>query len=128
MTGNGEPALVYIMDDDESARRGLARLVRSAEIEVQTFASAREFLDSPHRIERACVVADVMMTGMSGVDMCRELSGADAALPVIFVTAYDTPETRQAAKEVGAAGYFRKPVDGYALLDAIRWALSSKGS
>jgi len=116
--------VAYIVDDDESARRGLTRLVNCGGIEARSFASAREFLDAKCQDEDACLVADVKMPEMSGLDLCRALSDAGAGIPVILITAYDTSENREAAMQAGAVAYLRKPVDGRALLDAVRWALA----
>ncbi len=114
---------VFIVDDDESVRRSMKRLLRSAGFQAETFASAQEFLDADRSYEGACVVADVMMPGLGGLDLRERLAGMGSTIPVILVTAYDTDETREQAKSLGVAGYFRKPVDDQALLDAIQWAL-----
>jgi FixJ family two-component response regulator len=117
-------SLVYVVDDDESVRRALRRLLHSWGLRARTFASATEFLDSGSREEDACLIADIRMPGLGGLDLHRELLAKGSTIPVIFITAFDTAETREQAKALGAAGYFRKPVDDQALLDAIRWALS----
>lgn len=117
-------ALVYIVDDDESVRRGLARLIRAAGMEAQAFSSAEEFLKIRDLGHNGCLVADVKMPGRGGLELLRELKARAIDLPVILVTAFDTRETREEAKRAGAVEYFRKPVDGQALLDAITWALS----
>ncbi len=119
-------AIVYIVDDDDSVRRAIARLIRSAAMEAQTFASGGDFLKSKFRDQKACMVADVRMPGMSGLELHQKLIERGIKLPVIFVTWFDTAETRNQARESGAFGYFRKPVDDQALLDAIQWALSSQ--
>ncbi len=119
-------AIMYIVDDDESVRRALRRLLRSAGLEATTFASAREFLDSDYRTENACLILDIQMPGLSGLDLQRELQAAGSTLPVIFITAFDSAETREEARSLGAAGYFQKPVDDQALLDAIQWVLSEE--
>jgi FixJ family two-component response regulator len=117
-------SLVYVVDDDESVRRALRRLLYSWGLRARTFASAAEFLDSGSREEDACLIADIRMPGLGGLDLQRELRAKGSTIPVIFITAFDTAETRERARALGAAGYFRKPVDDQALLDAIRWALS----
>ena len=76
--------------------------------------------------ENSCVVSDVQFPGKSGLELPVMLDRAGHHLPVIFVTAHDTPETRDRAQRIGGAGYFRKPVDDQALLDAIVWAISGK--
>jgi FixJ family two-component response regulator len=121
---SGTTSLVYLVDDDESVRRALRRLLHSAGLQAKTFASATEFLDSGSREENACLIADIRMPGLGGLDLQRELLAKGSTIPVIFITAFDTPETRERARALGATGYFRKPVDDQAILDAIRWALS----
>ena len=119
-----KPATVFIIDDDVSLRRALTRLVHSAGMEPQPYPGATEFLQADLSSERACVVSDIRMNGMNGLELHRALKEAGLLLPVIFVTAHDTEETRAQAKSQGAVAYFRKPVDDQALLDAIDWALS----
>jgi FixJ family two-component response regulator len=116
--------VIYIVDDDESVRRAMKRLIRSAGMEAQTFASAHKLLDFELRKHNACMIVDVKMSGMSGLELQDELRAKGSDLPVIFITGFDTPETRDQAKKAGAAGYFRKPVDDQALLDSIQWVLS----
>jgi FixJ family two-component response regulator len=118
------PVIVYIVDDEPSICTAYARLARSAGMQARTFASVDDFLESDISDENACVVSDVQMPGVSGLELPTSLERAGHRLPVIFVTAHDTPETRDRAERVGAAGYFRKPVDDQALLDAIAWALN----
>jgi FixJ family two-component response regulator len=89
-----------------------------------TFASVDDFLHTDLSDDNACVISDVRMPGISGLALPTLLARAGRHLPVILVTAYDTPETRELAQRTGAAAYFRKPVDDQALLDAVAWALS----
>ena len=117
------PNCVCVVDDDPSARRGLARLLRTAGHEVREHASAQEFLDALSSETCECLVLDARMPGLSGEDLQVELKARGVRLPIIVVTADDDPETRLKAQRMGAAGFFRKPVDGTALLDAIAWAL-----
>ena len=119
-------SIIYIVDDDASVRRALGRLLRAAGMDVRLFESARHFLDSDFTCENACLVADVKMPGLDGLELQQQLHEKGVDLPVIFVTGFDTEGTRDLAKASGAAGYFRKPVDDRALLDAIRWALSRR--
>jgi FixJ family two-component response regulator len=120
------PVQVYIVDDEPTVYTAYARLIRAAKMEPRTFASVEEFIESDFTDENACVVSDVRMPGTSGLELPAILARAGRHLPVIFVTAHDTPETRDIAQQAGAAGYFRKPVDDQALLDAITWALSGQ--
>ena len=118
------PIKIYIVDDEPSVRTAYARLVRSAKMEPRTFASGEEFMQTNVSDENACVISDVRMPGASGLELPAMLSRAGRHVPVIFTTAHDTAETRDFAHRLGASGYFRKPVDDQALLDAIVWALS----
>jgi FixJ family two-component response regulator len=93
-------------------------------MQPSTFASVDEFMRADLPDANACVVSDVRMPGTSGLELPALLAKADRHVPVILVTAHDTPETRDTAQRVGAAAYFRKPVDDQALLDAIEWAIS----
>jgi FixJ family two-component response regulator len=113
--------IVYLIDDDASVRRSLGRVLNSAGLKWEAFASADEFLAAPHAA-RGCVVADMTMPGTSGLDLLRHVQAAHSPIPVILLTAHDTDEIRLAAREAGAAAFFRKPVDSQALLDAIAWA------
>ena len=114
---------VYLVDDDASVRAGLARLMRTAGYEVFVFGSARAFLDALEPEASGCIVLDSRMPEMSGEELLRELRERDVDFPIIFVTADETPELRQTAERIKAAGFFRKPVDGPALLDAVKWVL-----
>jgi len=120
--------IIYIVDDDESVRRAMKRLFSSIGIDAQTFASGREFLDADYRDQNACLIVDVKMPGMSGLELQKKLVAKGTKIPVVFITAFDTEEIRSEAKKTGAAGYFRKPVDDQALLDSIKWALSNQPS
>ena len=116
--------IVYIVDDDASVRKGLIRLMDSEKLEARSFASANEFLDSEFRDQRACLIADVKMPGLTGLELQQKMLARGYELPIIFITGYDTEQTRELAKRMGALGYFCKPVDDQALLDTINWALS----
>ena len=114
---------VFVVDDDLSARRALTRLLRTAGHDVYDFASAQDFLAALGTDAFGCVVLDVTMPGMSGEELVVELNARGVRLPVIVVTADDDAETRSKAQRMKAAAFFRKPVDGTALLDAVEWAL-----
>jgi FixJ family two-component response regulator len=120
------PIQVYIVDDEPSVCTAYARLVRSAKMQPLTFASVEDFMQSEFSDANACVISDIQMPGASGLDLPALLDRAGHRVPVIFVTAHDTPETRALAQRAGAVAYFRKPVDDQALLDAIAWALSGE--
>ncbi len=115
---------VFLVDDDPSVRRALTRLIKSSGYAVQTFASAREFLQH-RRVSAegaACLVLDVRMPGLSGLDLQRELQEANALLPIVFITGHgDIPMSVKAMKE-GAVDFLPKPVNDKDLLRAIEQA------
>src|SRR5258705_7608070 len=109
---------VFIVDDDLSVRRSTERLIRAAGLKVQTFISAQEFLKNPRPEGPACLVLDVRMPGLSGMDLQRELTRAGITIPIIFITAHgDIPITVRAMK-TGAVEFLTKPFKSRALLDA----------
>ena len=119
--------MIYIVDDDQSVRANFARLMRSAGFSAQAFASAEEFLASTHTIEPGCLLLDVTLPGLSGLQLQAELNNRHIHLPVIAVTARDDSETSAMARQLGAHYFFRKPVDGQALIDAIQWVQATEG-
>jgi FixJ family two-component response regulator len=120
------PIQVYIVDDEPSICTAYARLVRAAKMQPRTFASVEDFVRSEFTDKNACVISDVQFPGKSGLELPVLLGRSGHHLPVIFVTAHDTPETRDLALRFGASAYFRKPVDDQALLDAIAWAIGGQ--
>ena len=114
--------MVYLVDDDESVRRSLQRLLRSAGFEVKAFSSGENFLETEKFDIKACVVVDIRMPGLTGFDVQEKLASMGIRIPVITVSAFDDAETRERARKLGAVAFFRKPVDGQALIDAIHWA------
>jgi len=118
-----KPRLVFVVDDDRSARSGITRLLRTAGHDVRAFASAEEFLDAFDPETFGCMVLDARMPGMSGEELQAELKTRGVQLPIIVVSGDDDPTTRRTAHRMNAAAFFRKPVDGSALLDAIEWAV-----
>ena len=120
--------LIYVVDDDASARQALEMLLISANMEVQAFERADDLLKCMRREDRACLIADIKMKGLDGLELQQKLAESAIKIPVIFLTALDSNETRQQAKQAGAVGYFRKPVDDQALLDIIQWTLTSCSS
>jgi FixJ family two-component response regulator len=118
-------ATVFLVDDDPSVRKALARLIKSAGYEVQTFASAREFLDNrPDAKAPACLVLDVRMPGLSGLDLQQALYDDIEALPIVFITGHgDIPMSVKAMKQ-GAIDFLPKPVRDNEFLRAIEQALA----
>jgi two-component system response regulator TtrR len=120
--------LIYVVDDDASVRKALTMLFVSADMEVRTFKAAEDLLKCQVRKRNACLISDIKLKGLSGLELQQQLTERGTKMPVIFLTAFDSNEIRQQAKQAGAVGYFRKPVDDQALLDTIHWAISSNSS
>ena len=123
MARNGR--LVCIVDDDASLRRSLRNLLSSVGFPVQTFDSAEAFLDARPGDSIGCVVLDVRMAGMSGLDLLKHLMASGSRIPVIMLTAHADEDTRRRSLEAGAVAFLEKPVRSAALLEAVRAALSS---
>jgi FixJ family two-component response regulator len=117
------PPLVAIVDDDVSVRRSTRRLLQSAGLCVETFASAEEFLMSGRAEETACLILDLRMPGMNGLQLQRCLVEDSNPVPIVFVTAHSSPEDELLALQAGAREFLQKPIDKDALLLAIRNAL-----
>lgn len=116
-------AEVYIVDDDDGMRRGLAFLLRSAGYDVACFASARAFLDEYDPTKRGCLLLDVRMPGMSGLELQEHLRAQQTDLPVIIVTAFADVAMAVRAMKAGAFDFIEKPFEGSALLSRVRRAL-----
>jgi FixJ family two-component response regulator len=114
-----KPITVAIVDDDQSLRDSFQDLFESVGIVGRTYASAEEYLETTGGVVFTCVLADVKMSGMSGLALLKELSSRDRSLPVFIMTAFSDPNTEAAAFRGGAAGFFRKPVNAKAVLDAV---------
>jgi FixJ family two-component response regulator len=114
--------MVFVVDDDPSVRKALRRLIRSAGLEVETFASAEEFLDFERKDGPACLVLDIQMPGLSGLQLQDRLMTSGANLPIIFITAYEDANVRARALDQGAARFLEKPFDDQVLLEAIHSA------
>ena len=115
--------LIYIIDDDPSVRRGLGRLLKAAGFSVRAYASGKEFLDHEKAIEKDCIILDVQMPGMNGLELQQLLRDDDLHVPVIFITGHHDDKARIAARRAGAVGFFHKPFDDQALIDTIEFAL-----
>jgi len=120
--------LVAIVDDEESVRRALSRLVRSAGFRVEVYASGADFLGAVEERPPHCALLDLRMPHLSGLDVLRALRQAASPVPVIVITGDDAPEVRSVALEHGARAYLRKPVDDTVLLDAIHTAIGAGSS
>jgi FixJ family two-component response regulator len=114
---------ISIVDDDDSIRRATKALLRSVGYEVETFGSAESFLESDALRETECLVLDVRMPGIDGLELQRRLNQAKSQVPIIFVTAHDDRSHRRTAMEAGAANFFRKPFEGTAFVTAVQDAV-----
>jgi FixJ family two-component response regulator len=122
-------SVVSIVDDDISVRRSLDRLMRSAGLEVNVFASAEEFLNSTHPRKADCLILDIRLPGISGIDLHRHLLARRYNVPVIFITAHGSDEdARSEAASDWTVAYLIKPLDGDDLLDAVDAALRLKSA
>jgi len=117
-----ESFTVYVVDDDESIRRALKRLLRSMGYHAVTFESAEDFMEATSCRGKGCLVLDIRLPGMTGLDLQAKLASSGAKYPVIFMTAHDNPQWQETAKKAGAVAYLRKPFDEQSLLNAIQLA------
>ena len=116
-------AVVYVVDDDESVRRALSRLLRSAGLEAKTFPSAQAFLEHPVTDRPSCLVLDIRLPGPSGLDLQSALSQAQREIPIIFITGHGTVPTSVRAMKGGAVDFLQKPFDDRDLLAGVQRAL-----
>jgi FixJ family two-component response regulator len=120
---NGEPPIVYVVDDDESMRRGLTNLFQSVSLRVEVFGSAFEFLQGSFPDVASCLVLDIRLPGLSGLDFQTELAKANIHIPIIFMTGHgDIPMTVRAMK-AGAVDFLTKPFRQQEMLDAVAAAI-----
>jgi FixJ family two-component response regulator len=112
--------LIAVVDDDESVRNAVHGVLRSAGLKARTFASAEEFLGSDHRGQTVCLITDMQMPGMSGLELLAQLAAAEQRIPVIFITAFGNPRLRDQARRAGAVQFLDKPFDDEVLLEIVR--------
>ena len=117
--------MVAVVDDDESYRLAVQRLLKSAGVPVRSFASAEDFLQSGQQHATGCLIADIQMPGMSGLDLQAKLNAEHCPIPIIFITAHGDEEMRLQAMRGGAVKFLAKPFDGAILLESVRVALQS---
>ncbi len=117
------PDMVYVVDDDASIRVGLDRLLRSAGFRVATYGDPELFLEDELESDSACVVLDMMMPKITGLEVQKRLKDESPNLPIIFISGHLQPPMRQQAMEQGAAEIFEKPFEGDAILEAVRRAI-----
>jgi len=111
--------LVAVVDDEESIRKSLRRLFLAAQLDAVVYASGQEFLDSLRARQPDCLVLDLQMPGLTGLEVQRTLTGVGVRFPTIIITAHDEPETRARCLAAGAAAYLCKPLHDEMLLEAI---------
>ncbi len=116
---NRENYKIYIVDDDESVRRALKRLFKSVGLGAETFASAVEFLITHHPVSHSCLVLDVKMPGLLGLELQEYLKAEKIEVPIIFISAYHDEEIRIRAIKAGARAFLFKPFNDQALLDEV---------
>ena len=121
MTRRVAPLVVYIVDDDDAVRDGFARLLRSAGLDARPYGTAEAFLAAVHESPGACVLLDITLPHLTGLQTQEKLNERGIRLPVITISAREDQETRGWARGLGAKLFLRKPVDDQALLDAISW-------
>jgi len=116
-------AIVFVVDDDDSMRAALRSLIQSAGLEVETFASAREFLARPPAERASCLVLDVRMPGLSGLELQEQMAASGVEMPIIFVTGHGDVPTSVRAMKAGAVEFLTKPFSDLELLQAVESAL-----
>jgi FixJ family two-component response regulator len=115
-----QAALIAIVDDDPWVRKSLERLIKSAGFRTETFATAEDFIRAGDHRETACLILDLRLPGMSGLELQHRLVIDNDHLPIVFVSAHDEPETRYEAVKAGAIAFFSKPFNDEGLVDAVR--------
>jgi FixJ family two-component response regulator len=125
MTTKGKTQLVAIVDDDDLMRSALEGLLKAVGLPARAYASAEEFLKSGQQNQTACLIADIRMPGMSGLELQATLNAEQCRIPTIFITAHGDGKMRMQALRAGAVEFLAKPFDDEALLETVRTALES---
>jgi FixJ family two-component response regulator len=128
VTSSGNPKVVTIVDDDELVRSALSGLMKSAGFPALAFASAEEFLNSGEQERTGCLIVDIRMPGMSGLDLQSKLVRGHYRFPIIFITAQGDEKMRMQALRAGAVEFLSKPIDDGILLDCVRAAFERDAS
>jgi FixJ family two-component response regulator len=123
MEAHGNTKLIAIVDDDESVRNAVHGVLKSVGMKARAFASAEEYLISGQGGATACLITDIQMPGMTGLELQAMLARADNRIPIIFITAYGNSKTRTRAMDAGAIAFLEKPFDDEVLLENVRAAL-----
>lgn len=117
--------IITIVDDDEAVRTALESLIRSLGLRASTFASADAFLNSERVRDTSCLITDIQMPGISGIELQARLRAQGNMVPMIFITAFPEERVRRRAMAAGAVGFLSKPFDGSAIIDCIDRALGA---
>ena len=125
MVNESKTKLVAIVDDDDSIRSAVQDLLEAVGLPARGFASAEEFLKSGKQQETACLITDIRMPGMSGLELQAQLNAERCRIPIIFITAHGDERMRLQARREGAVEFLAKPFDDEVLLDSVRAALES---
>ncbi len=125
MVINGNNKVIAIVDDDEAVRVALEGLLRSAGLTARAFQSAEEFMGSGQRFLVACLIADIRMPGMSGLELQSKLNAEHCRIPIVFITAHGDAQMRMQALRAGAVEFLAKPFNDEALLETVRAALQN---
>ena len=125
MAIQGKTKVVSIVDDDDLMRSALQGLLKAAGFPARAFASAEEFLESGQQHDTACLIADIRMSGMSGLELQAKLNAERLRIPTIFITAHGDERMRMQALRAGAVEFMEKPFDDEVLLESVRVALES---
>jgi FixJ family two-component response regulator len=125
MTNNGNSKVIAIVDDDEAVRVALEGLLKSAGLTARAFESAEKFIESGQQLHTACLITDIRMPGMSGLELQAKLNAEHCRIPIIFITAHGDTQMRMQALRAGAVEFLAKPFNDEALLETVRAALES---
>jgi len=121
----GRPSLIAVVEDDPSVRVAVQGVLKSAGFSVESFASAEEFLASGQQYDSACIITDLQMPGMSGLELQERLNEDGSQLPIIFISAFGDEQVRTRALKAGALDFLGKPFDDDVLIELVRTAVSA---
>jgi FixJ family two-component response regulator len=116
---------IFIIDDDQSVLRAVGRLIRAAGMDTVTFVTAEEFLALPQRPAAGCLILDVHLPGLSGLELQQRLSAEGRSIPIVFITAFEDEQARGQALGAGAVAFLQKPFGEVSLLEAVERALAA---
>ena len=125
MTNKGDNKVIAIVDDDEAVRVAVEGLLKSAGLTARAFESAETFIESGQQSQVACLIADIRMPGMSGLELQAKLNAEHCRIPIVFITAHGDAQMRMRALRAGAVEFLAKPFNDEALLETVRAALEN---